>query len=124
MTDISIVYVLLGVAGVLLCISIFCLYASGGQVNALTVAGMLIPAVVCFKVSNLYIDGTLTTVNRFLASDNTIMTMTEKVQDVAASQIFQLIAIVLMIGTLLQVWQYLHDSKTISELEQGDGDEE
>jgi hypothetical protein len=85
---------------------------------------MLIPAVVCFKISNLYVDGTLTTVNRFLSSDNTIMTMTEVVRDTAASQIFQLIAIVLIIGTLIQIWQYFHDSKIISELEQGDGDEE
>jgi hypothetical protein len=52
------------------------------------------------------------------------MTMTEVVRDTAASQIFQLIAIVLIIGTLIQIWQYFHDSQIISELEQGDGDEE
>ena len=118
MTDTSTVYMLLGVGGALLAISIFCLYA--GRVNAITVATMIVPAIICWKVSNLYIDGTLTTVNRFLGSDNAVVTMTETVRDPAVSLIFQLVGIILILGTLLQIYTFFHETKILSEFEMGD----
>lgn len=103
---------LLGVSGVLLLISIYCLYSGG--VNVISLASMFIPAIICWKVSNLFIDGTLT---RSIGTDGTV---TEVVRELAVSQIFQLIGIVLFISCLLQIYQFFHETRILGEMETGD----
>lgn len=102
---------LLGVSGVLFAISVYCLYSGG--VNVITLASMFLPAVICWKVSNMFIDGTLT---REIGDGAT----TEIVRELAVSQIFQLLGIILFIGIFLQIYQFWHENRILGELEMGD----
>ncbi|MCK9577178.1 MAG: hypothetical protein M0R51_14840 [Clostridia bacterium] len=113
-TDINTVWMLLAMGIVFFVIGLFT-WGSGG-VTAVSIGTMLIPTIISFKVSNLFIDGTLTTTERFLSSTNEVVTATEVIRNSAVSQVFQLIGIVISITILLQIYQFIKESKVVEEI--------
>ena len=113
-TDINTVWMLLAMGIVFFVIGLFT-WGSGG-VTALSVGTTLIPAIISFKISNLFLDGTLTTTERFLSSTNEVIVSTDVIRNSAVSQVFQLIGIVISITILLQVYQFIKESKVVEEI--------
>ena len=113
-TDINTVWMLLVMGIVFFVIGLLC-WGSGG-VTAVSVGTMLIPVIISFKVSNLFIDGTLTTTERFLSSTSEVIVSTEVIRNSAVSQVFQLIGIVISITILLQIYQFIKESKVVEEI--------
>ena len=113
-TDVNTVWMLLAMGTVFFVIGLLT-WGSGG-VTAVSIGTMLIPAIISFKISNLFIDGTLTTTERFLSSTNEVIISTEVIRNSAVSQVFQLIGIVISITILLQVYQFIKESKVVEEI--------
>ena len=113
-TDVNTVWMLLAMGTVFFVIGLLT-WGSGG-VTAVSIGTMLIPAIISFKISNLFIDGTLTTTERFLSSTNEVIISTEVIRNSAVSQVFQLIGIVISITILLQIYQFIKESKVVEEI--------
>ena len=112
MTDISQVYMLLGVAGVFLAINIYCL--NNGAVDVISIFSMSVSMVLCFLISGWYIDGSLM---------STTDGVTTVIRNLAINRLFMFIGVVLAIVTLLQLWSLMNNAKILSEFDYNDGDE-
>jgi len=108
-TDIKTVYLMTAVALVFLIISIFCICSKG--VDVVSLFTMLIPTITCFKISNLYLDGTLTNTQKFISSADTIIVKKEILRNTAASNLYEFIAIGLFVIILLQLYILIKNMK-------------
>lgn len=81
------------------------------EYEMISVISLACSSLMSFKVSNTFIDGTLTKTENFLftpaVGSPEIITHTEVIRNSAASSIFFLLGIFLLIITLLQVYLYL-----------------
>ena len=115
-TGINFLYMLVGITVVLFAISLISLYFGDGEVNIITVFTMAIPSTISFKISNLFIDGTLVRTHSFLSSVDTVIIQEEVIRNTALSNLFELLGICFAIGTLLQFYYYIKNSGVQEEL--------
>jgi len=108
-TDIKTVYLITSVALVFLFIAVMCICVKG--VDIVSVFMMLIPTLTCFKISNLYIDGTLANTQKFISSADTIIVKKEILRNTAMSNMYEFIAIGLSIIVLLQLYILIKSMK-------------
>ena len=113
-TDINIVWVLTGIAIVFFIIGLATWGLNG--VDMVSVGTMSIPIVICFKISNLFIDGTLTTTERFLSSTDVVVVSSEVIRNSAVSQLFMLIGIIISLFVCLQLYQRIFTGEEIQEM--------
>ena len=116
-TDIKIVYILIMLMLVFFAISLLTLYFGDGEVNVVTVFTMAIPSLAAFKISNLFIDGTLIETSKFISSVDTVVTQEEVIRNTAMSNLFELLGIGFIILVLLQIYYYIKDSGVEEELQ-------
>lgn len=101
-TDIKTVYLMTVVMLVFLAISMGCICWRG--VDVASAFMMLVPVFASFKISNLYIDGTLTNTQKFISSADTIIVKKEILRNTAASNLYEFIAIGLLIIVVYQIY--------------------
>lgn len=101
-TDVKTVYLMTAVMLVFLFISVCCICLKG--VDVFSIFTMSIPTIVSFKISNLYIDGTLTNTQKFISSTDTIIIKKEILRNTAASNLYEFIAIGLLIIVAYQIY--------------------
>ncbi len=108
-TDIKTVYLLTAVALVFLIISFACICFKG--VDITSIFTMIVPTWASFKISNLYIGGTLSNTQKFLSSADTVIVKKEILRNTAMSNLYEFIAIGLFIILCLQVYIYIKSMK-------------
>jgi len=108
-TDVKTVYLMTAVMLVFLFLSVWCLCFKG--VDVFSIFTMLIPTIVSFKISNLYLDGTLTNTQKFISSADTIIVKKEVLRNTAASNLYEFIAVGLLIVVLLQIAVWIKNMK-------------
>lgn len=113
-TDINTCWVLTGVAIVFFVIGLATWGLNG--VDMVSVGTMSIPVVICFKISNLFVDGTLTTTERFLNSSDVVVVSTEVIRNSAISQLYMLIGIIIALLVCLQLYQRIFMGEEIQEM--------
>ena len=109
-TDITTFYIFLTVMVLFFLVSVFLSLVT--EINALTIASMLIAMLTAFKISNLFVDGTLTKTESFINATDAIITHTEVIRNPAASSLFEYIGIIFAIVALMQVYQFLRETRT------------
>jgi len=107
-TEIWLLYVMIALMALFFIVSMLLTYM--GPVNVCSVACMAISSLLSFKISNIFIDGTLTKTENLVVGSE-IVTNTEVIRNSAASGIFELLAIIFVILTLLQVYQFIKETK-------------
>lgn len=71
--------------------------------DKISIFAMLSSVILSFKISNLFIDGTLTKTNHFVSSTNEIITSTDVIRNSAASNLFEFFAIFSFLIFILQL---------------------
>jgi len=104
--DITILYLLSGIAGVLFLISLISFMTNNS--NIITVISMLISTTVTWKLGNVFLNGTLT---RIIEGT----TNTEVVRDSTAAGVYHWIAFVLFIAFIIQVLSVIKSSNVVEE---------
>lgn len=87
----------------------------GDGANVASIFTMTIAALAAFKISNLWIDGTLTHTVKLMSPDGTIVSTTDVIRNTAMSSIFEYIGIGLAILILLQLYMFIKGSKKETE---------
>lgn len=108
-TDTNTVYLLTVVALVFLFLSVWCMCAHG--IDLASVFCMLVPTIISYKISNLWIDGTLTDTQKFISSTDTIIIKTEVIRNTAMSNLYEFIAIGLFIIVMYQIYIIIKSMK-------------
>lgn len=108
-TDVKTVYLMTAVALVFLFLSVWCLCAHG--IDIASAFCMMVPTAIYYKISNLYIDGTLTNTQKFISSADTIIVKKEILRNTAMSNLYEFIAIGLFIIVLYQVYTIIKSLK-------------
>ena len=89
--------------------SIFSWYAL--EDNKLSIFGMLSSMILSFKISNLFIDGTLSKTTSFLSSTNEIISTTDIIRNTAASSIFEFFGMCAGLILVLQIITILKEKR-------------
>lgn len=113
-TEVWLLYVMIALAALFFSASLLLTYL--GPVNVTSVASMAIASLIAFKVSNIFIDGTLTKTEHFPVGSE-IVTHTEVIRNSAASGLFEFLGIVFVGLALLQVWQFIKDTRVVEALD-------
>jgi hypothetical protein len=107
-TEIWLLYVMIALMALFFVVSMLLTYI--GPVNVCSVVSMAISALLSFKISDIFIDGTLTKTENLVVGSE-IVKNTEVIRNSAASGVFELLAIVFVVLTLLQVYQFIKETR-------------
>lgn len=107
-TEIWLLYVMIALMALFFVVSMLLTYI--GPVNVASVVSMAISSLLAFKISNIFVDGTLTKTENLVVGSE-IVTHTETIRNSAASGIFELLAIIFVALTLLQVYQFIKETR-------------
>lgn len=105
-TELWMLYLMILIMIVFLSISIYTLFVSGPSI--ISIFTSMVPVLIAQKISNLWIDGTLTDSTKFLSDAGVVVTDTDVIRNVAMSNLFMFIAIGLALMTLIQLGLYLY----------------
>lgn len=116
-TSLWLLYVLIALMIVFFLAAIAVFILSSGEPNIISIFSNLVSAVLAFRISNLFIDGTLQ--NVVTATVNgTAASSTEIVRDPSASLLFQFLGVGFGIILLLQIYYFLANKKIMNDLEE------
>lgn len=80
------------------------------EADKVSIFTMLSSMILSFKISNLFIDGTLTKTSYFLSSNDSVVPSIEVIRNTAASGIFELFAICCGLFAIGQIFLVIKES--------------